>query len=136
MDNKPLSLQGLRLLIVDDDPDTRKLLSILFTLEEADVMTATSVSEALEILPSFKPDVLISDICLPDEDGYSLMRKVKKLDSARGKRTPAIALTAFIREADEIYAYIAGFQKYLCKPIDLDELIWAVASLTGLQQYA
>ena len=136
MDNKPISFKGLRLLVVDDDLDTRKLLTILFELEGAEVMTATSAGEALEIVSNFQPDVLISDICLPDEDGYSLLRKIKKLDIEQGKMTRAIALSAYIMDEDRQYAYLAGYQKYLQKPINLDALAKAVNELAQLQQYA
>ncbi|MBD2200259.1 MULTISPECIES: response regulator [Calothrix] len=136
MDNKPLSFKGLRLLVVDDDPDTRKLISILFELDGAEVLTATSASEALEIILCFQPDVLICDICLPDEDGYSLLRKVKRLDIEQGRITRAIALSAYVMDEDRQYAYLAGYQKYLHKPINLDELAKAVNDLAQLQQYA
>ncbi|MDZ7957591.1 MAG: response regulator [Aulosira sp. DedQUE10] len=128
----PISFQGLRLVIVDDDPDTIKLLAILFEMDEAEVKTATSVNEALEIISSFQPDILISDICLPDEDGYSLIRKVKKLDAQNGRRTMAIALSAYIMDENRRNAYSAGYQKYLCKPINLDQLAVAVADLAGI----
>lgn len=136
MYNKPISFKDLRLLIVDDDLDTRKLLTILFELDGAEVIAATSVSEALEIISSFQPDVLISDICLPDEDGYSLLRKVKKLDVERGRITPAIALSAYVEEDEHKYAYLAGYQKFLHKPISLDQLAKAVIDVAQLQQYA
>ncbi|OUL26550.1 response regulator [Nostoc sp. RF31YmG] len=136
MFKKPISFKGLRLLVVDDDLDTRKLLTILFELEGAEVIAATSASEALEIISCFQADVLISDICLPDEDGYSLLRKVKKLDLERGRKTPAIALSAYVMDEDRKNAYLAGYQKYLQKPINLDELAKAVSELVQLQQYA
>ncbi|BAY10960.1 response regulator [Calothrix sp. NIES-2098] len=134
MPNKPISFKGLRLLVVDDDLDTRKLLTILFELDGAEVMAANSASEALEIISCFQPDVLISDICLPDEDGYSLLRKVKKIDLERGRKTPAIALSAYIMDEDRKYAYLAGYEKYLQKPINLDELAKAVIDLVKLRQ--
>ncbi|OUL23848.1 response regulator [Nostoc sp. T09] len=136
MFNKPISFKGLRLLVVDDDLDTRKLLTILFELDGAEVIAATSASEALEIISCFQPDVLISDICLPDEDGYSLLRKIKKLDLEQARTTPAIALSAYIMDEDRKYALSAGYQKYLHKPINLDELAKAVSDLVQLQQYA
>jgi two-component system, OmpR family, response regulator len=136
MDNKPISFKGLRLLVVDDDLDTRKLLTILFELDGAEVMAANSAEEALEILSYFQPDVLISDICLPDEDGYSLLRKIKKLGIERGRITPAIAVSAYVMDEDRQYAYLAGYKKYLHKPINLDELAKAVHDLAQLQQYA
>jgi CheY-like chemotaxis protein len=136
MNNKPISFKGLRLLVVDDDLDTRKLLTILFELEGAEVIAANSAGEALEIISCFQPDVLISDICLPDEDGYSLLRKIKKLDIARGRITRAIALSAYVMDEDRQYAYLAGYQKFLHKPISLDELAKAVNDLVQLEQYA
>ncbi|BAY35138.1 response regulator receiver protein (plasmid) [Nostoc carneum NIES-2107] len=136
MYKKPISFQGLRLVIVDDDPDTIKLLGILFELEGAEVKTATSVKQAIEIMSSFPPDILISDICLPDEDGYSLIKKVRKLDAQTGRRTPAIALSAYITDDDRRNAYVAGYQRYLHKPINLDLLAVAVADLAGISQCA
>jgi two-component system, OmpR family, response regulator len=136
MYDKPISFNGLRLLIVDDDIDTRKLLTILFELDGAEIIAVASASEALEIISSFQPDVLISDICLPDEDGYSLLRKIKKLDIERGKITPAIALSAYVQDEDRQYAYLAGYQKYLHKPINLDELAKAVSELAQVEEYA
>ncbi|MBD2202471.1 response regulator [Calothrix sp. FACHB-1219] len=136
MNNKPISFKGLRLLVVDDDRDTRKLLSILFELDGAEVLTATSAREALEIISCFQPDVLICDICLPDEDGYSLLRKVKRIDIEQGRITRAIALSAYVMDENRQYAYLAGYQKYLHKPINLDELAKAVNDLAQLQQYA
>ncbi|WP_341526827.1 response regulator [Nostoc sp. UHCC 0302] len=136
MSSKSISLQGLRLLIVDDDPDTRTLLSCLFELEGAETITAASGSEALEITSFFKPDILLIDICLPDEDGYSLLPRLRNIKGNRKHKIPAIALTASAMEEDRDYAFLVGFDRHLCKPIDLDELTSVVASLTELVQYA
>ncbi|MCC5663691.1 response regulator [Nostoc sp. CHAB 5784] len=84
----------------------------------------------------FKPDILISDIYLPEEDGYSLLLKVRNLEAKRGRKIPAIALTASAYDEDRNRALLAGYDIYRCKPIDLDELASVVASLTGLKQYA
>jgi len=136
MSNTSMFFEGLRLLIVDDDFDTRTLLTFLFELEGAEVITSASAGEALEAMSSFKPDILISDICLPDEDGYSLLRKVRKLELKLGGNIPAIAITASGNEENCIRSFLAGFQRHVCKPIDLEELSAVVTSLVGLQQCA
>ncbi len=88
-------------------------------------------------MSSFKPDILISDICLPDEDGYSLLQKIRKLEVKRGGNIPAIAITASSNQENSIRSLLAGFQIHLCKPIDLDELSAVVTNLVGFkQQYA
>ncbi|MEH2169434.1 MAG: response regulator [Nostoc sp.] len=136
MSNQSMSFKGLRLLVVDDDADTRTLLTFLFELEEGEVVAAASADEALKIMSFFKPDILISDICLPDEDGYSLLLKIRNLQAKRGRKIPAIALTASTLEGDRKRALLAGYDIYQSKPIDLDELTSMVASLVGLKQYA
>ncbi|MEH2067112.1 MAG: response regulator [Nostoc sp.] len=129
MSNQSVSFDGLRLLVVDDNSDTRKLFTLLFKLEGAEVIAAASASEALEIISFFKPDILISDIYLPDEDGYSLLLKVRNLEANRGRKIPAIAMTASANDEDSTRAFLSGFQIYLCKPIDLNKLTSMVASL-------
>ncbi|MDZ8238178.1 MAG: response regulator [Nostoc sp. ChiQUE01a] len=133
MPKKSISLKELRLLIVDDDPDTRKILAILFKLEGAEVIAVGSALEALEAMLYFKPDILICDICLPGEDGYSLLEKVRTLNKQQTQpEIPAIALTAFVHEEDRTYALLAGFQGHLYKPIDLKELVSVVTNLIEL----
>ncbi|GAX38458.1 response regulator [Nodularia sp. NIES-3585] len=134
MYTQSISVRGLRLLVVDDDADTRQILNILFELEGAKVIAVASASEAVKVISQFKPDILISDIYLPDEDGYCLLPKLRDLMAAPGKQMPAIALTGSAREEDRIYAFASGFQTHLCKPINLDELVYEVASLTGCKQ--
>ncbi|WP_335109492.1 response regulator [Nostoc sp.] len=124
-----MSFTGLRLLVVDDDADTRTLLTFLFELDGAEVITAASAEEALKIMSFFKPDILISDICLPDEDGYSLLLKVRNLEAKRGRKIPAIALTASAFAEDQKRALLAGYDRYQCKPIDIDKFASIVASL-------
>ncbi|MEA5504357.1 response regulator [Halotia wernerae UHCC 0503] len=131
MYNKSTSIDGLRLLVVDNDADTREMLHILFNLEGAETRTAASASEALEVVYDFKPDVLICDLYLSDEIGYSLLPKVRNIEAAQGRYTPAIAVTGSTREKDRAYAFAAGFQMYLCKPMNLDELVNQVASLAS-----
>ncbi|MEH2421843.1 MAG: response regulator [Nostoc sp.] len=136
MSNQSISFKGLRLLVVDDDPDTRTLLTFLFEIDGAEIITAASASESIAIMSFFKPDILISDIYLPDEDGYSLLLKARNLEAKRGRKIPAIALTASAFDEDHNRALLAGYDIYRCKPVDLDELASVVASLAGLEQYA
>lgn len=122
-----MSFKSLRLLIVDDDVDTRNLLSILFESDGAEITAVASVKEAIDAISRVKPDVLITDIYMPDEDGYSLLSKIKNIDAI--KEIPAIALTASARKEDALKALALGFQKYLCKPVDLEELMSVVANI-------
>jgi PAS domain S-box-containing protein len=123
-------LQGLRVLVVEDEPDARELLLLTLEFSGAQVEAVTSARQALESLPVFKPDVLLSDIGLPVESGYELIRKVRSLPSAAG-RIPAVALTAFATEKDRQLAISAGFQMHLAKPVDPDVLIEAIEHLTN-----
>lgn len=136
MSNQSMSFEGLRLLVIDDDPDTRTLLTFLFEIDGAEVVTAASAADALEIMSFFEPDILISDIYLPDENGCSLLTKIRNLEAKRGRKIPAIALTASAYDEDRNSALLVGYDIYRCKPIDLDELASVVASLVGLKQYA
>ncbi|MBD2415761.1 hypothetical protein FACHB389_22755 [Nostoc calcicola FACHB-389] len=132
MVKKCLSLKELRLLVVDDDVDTRKILAILFKLEGAKIITVASAAEALKVMLYFQPDVLICDICLPNEDGYSLLKKVRTLSQEqRRPQIPAIAMTAFVNEEHRAHALLTGFQRHLYKPIDLKLLVHVVANLTN-----
>lgn len=124
-----VQIAGVRVLVVDDDPDARALLQRLFEERGATVSTASSATEALAILQAERPDVLISDIGMPDEDGYALIRRVRSLLPEHGGRTPAIALTAYARTEDRVKAVVAGFQHHLAKPIETVELLVTVASM-------
>lgn len=127
----PTSLEGLRLLIVDDDADALDLLGALLEKFAAQVVRATSAAQALEALARVKPDVLISDIEMPGEDGYSLIAKVRERETNRnGGRLPAIALTAHARLEDRLRAVAAGFQHHVAKPIEPTELVTVILSLT------
>ncbi|MGL5923503.1 hybrid sensor histidine kinase/response regulator [Chroococcidiopsis sp.] len=129
-DKGDLPLQGIRILVVDDDADAREFLHFALTLEEAEVKVARSAKEALEILNQFQPNVIVSDIGMPEEDGYSLLRQVRSQTAARGgEPIPAIALTAFARESDRQSAIAAGFQRHLAKPVVVAELVAAIADL-------
>ncbi len=124
-------LSGLRIVIVDDEPDARELLAELLTHEGAEVVVATTADEAFDAIVQHRPDVLVSDVGMPVEDGYALMRRVRGLSIARGGRTPAIALTAYVREEDARRALAAGFQRHVGKPVDPRELVDLVANLGG-----
>lgn len=128
------TLEGLQILVVEDEADALELLSTILQKYGADVMAVASVKEALTIIDTAtdrSPDVLVSDIGMPDEDGYSLIRKLRQLEAQRGGRLPAIALTAYARNDDRQQALLAGFQMHLTKPVDAAELVAVVATLTG-----
>lgn len=124
-------LEGLRVLIVEDEADTRELLQFILEDSGGHVTTANSAAAALEAMEMKSFDVLISDIGMPGEDGYSLIAKVRALDHARGGRIPAAALTAYAREEDRIRLLRAGFQIHLPKPISPSELIAVVINLAN-----
>lgn len=124
-----LELDGLRVLIVDDEPDTRELVSVMLRQRGAEVLEAALASEGLKLLESARPNVLVADIGMPGEDGYALMRKVRALNPERGGLTPAIALTAYAGEEDRVQAIEAGFHLHVTKPVDAAALTEAVLSL-------
>ncbi len=125
-----LSLKGLRVLLVEDDISSREVFAIMLKHFNADVKTAESASEGLALFKEFKPDVLVSDIAMPIEDGYSLIKKVRALGSKLGK-TPALALTAYAGQEDIQRMHIAGFQSHLAKPVDAKNLARTIAALAG-----
>ncbi len=125
------TLSGLRVLIVDDEPDVRELLTTMLEESGANVTAVESVVEALKVLEPLQPDVLISDIAMPLEDGYSLIRKVRTLQTDQGGLLPALALTAYAKEEDAKKAIESGFQIHMSKPVDTTKLVMAVASLAG-----
>jgi signal transduction histidine kinase/CheY-like chemotaxis protein len=122
-------LDTVKVLLVDDDPDTLQILSVILTESRAGVQQARSVAEALEILEWYQPDVLVSDLAMPDEDGYSLIAKIRELETVSGKETPVIALTSYVRVEDRARALSAGFNIFVPKPVQPEELITAIASL-------
>ncbi|MDQ3634098.1 MAG: PAS domain S-box protein [Acidobacteriota bacterium] len=129
-----LSLDGLLILVVDDEEDTRHLLKQAMTFYGATVITADSAANALVEIQDKNPDVLVSDIGMPEEDGYSLIRKIRNLPDAQQKQTPAIALTAFTRAKDRMQALSSGYQNHVSKPVEPDELITVIASIMGRLQ--
>jgi PAS domain S-box-containing protein len=124
-------LDGVSVLLVEDNLDTLEMLKFIFAEAGAKVITATSVDDALEALERFKPDALISDIAMPDRDGYDLIREVRSRKAEQGGKIPAVAVTAYARAEDRVRVLAAGFQMHIAKPIAPDELIAVVASLTG-----
>jgi len=118
------TLRGVRILVVDDEADTRDLLTELLTRLNAEVKAPDSAAEALSILRQWQPDVLVSDLAMPDVDGYAFLKQVRAIDQC-GK-IPAIALTAQARERDQERALAAGFQLHLSKPVDINELTRAI----------
>ena len=125
------SLEGLKVLVVDDEADTRELISEVLKEVGSEVITCRSVAEALVALEQHKPDILISDLGMPDEDGYSLISKIRALPAERGGHIPAAALTAYARAEDRMRVLRSGFQFHLPKPVDSAELVTVVASLAG-----
>ena len=131
MEFKRLNLSGIKVLVVDDQADARDLIKRVLEECDAHVVTAATASEALAAVEVERPDVLVSDIGMPDVDGYELLRKVRALGTARGGRLPAIALTAFARSEDRTRALHAGFLVHVSKPIEPSELVATVASVVG-----
>lgn len=125
------SLEGLKVLVVDDEADTRELISEVLKECGSEVVTSRSAAEALVALKEHRPDVLISDLGMPDEDGYALITKIRALPADQGGQIPAAALTAYARAEDRMRVLRFGFQFHLPKPIDSAELVTVVASLAG-----
>ncbi|MFL6208741.1 MAG: ATP-binding protein [Pyrinomonadaceae bacterium] len=125
------NLSDLRILVVDDEPDTRDMLGSVLAQYGAEVLTAASAREALDALPSWQPDVLVCDIGMPEEDGYSLIEKIRRLEPAQGAATPAIALTGYVRVEERVRALAAGYQMFVPKPVEADELAAIIAHLVG-----
>ncbi|MGH8865696.1 MAG: hybrid sensor histidine kinase/response regulator [Burkholderiales bacterium] len=135
LSSRPLILDGLWALVVDDEADARDLIATLLRQCGARVTTASSAAEAFGLLregeADARPDVLVSDIGMPDEDGYQLLRRVRSLAPDEGGSIPAVALTAYGRARDRIKALSAGFQTHIPKPVEPEELMMVIAGLTG-----
>jgi CheY-like chemotaxis protein len=125
------SLDGLRVLLVDDEPEAREVISTVITRTGAEVKACTSANEALVKLMEWKPDVILSDIAMPDEDGYSFIGRVRSLPRDKGGETPAAALTAYARDVDRRQALDAGYQMHIAKPIGASQLVTMIARLAG-----
>ncbi len=127
----PPELPDLRVLLVDDEADSRDLLNLVLNSCGATVTLANSAAEAFEAIKREKFDIVVSDIGMPEEDGFSLIRKIRKLSNEEGGNVPAIALTAYARAEDRVLALRSGFQMHLAKPVEPAELIAVVANLAG-----
>ena len=126
----PVDLSGVRVLVVDDEPDARDLISRVLIGSHAEVQTAGSATEALELLKQYRPHILMSDIGMPERDGYDLIQEVRS--TLTPKQMPAVALTAFARTEDKTRALEAGVQSHIVKPVDAGELTRVVANLANL----
>jgi CheY-like chemotaxis protein len=128
-------LKDLRILMVDDDPDACEVVRTILEEHGAIVTTAFSASEAFQILQKEKPDLLISDIIMPEENGYQFIRRVRSFEKESGVRIPAVALTAKARVEDRLEALSAGFQIHVPKPVEPAELEVVVANLAGRDKF-
>jgi CheY-like chemotaxis protein len=126
-----MNLSGVKVLVVDDEVDARDLVKRVLADCDAEVLTAGSAGEALLLVERERPDLLVSDIGMPEVDGFELLRRVRALGPDRGGKIPAIALTAFARSEDRTRALHAGFLVHVSKPVEPAELIATVASVAG-----
>ncbi len=129
--NGDILLSGMRVLVIDDDRDARELIHKVLAQHQAEIITAANAMEGLSILQSQMPDVVISDIGMPEKDGYQFIREVRRLPAIHGGETPAIALSAFAHSEDRTRAMMAGYQVHLSKPVESNELIASIDSLVG-----
>ena len=127
----PPELADLRVLLVDDEADSRDLLNLVLESCGATVTMASSAAEAFQKIKDEKFDVLVSDIGMPEEDGFSLIRRIRSLTDEQSGDVPAIALTAYARAEDRVQALRSGFQMHIAKPVEPSELIVSVANLAG-----
>jgi CheY-like chemotaxis protein len=123
------NLAGIRVLVVDDDLDTLEVLKVILQNRGAEVITASSAGDALQALEQSLPDALVSDLAMPEHDGYELIAEIRQRGPERGGNIPAVALTAYARVEDRMRALTAGFHMYLPKPVDSNELVAVVANL-------
>jgi CheY-like chemotaxis protein len=127
----PLALTGLNVLVVDDDEDSRFYITTVLEADGASVTAVTSAAAGLKVLPELQPDILICDIAMPSEDGYTLMGKIRALKPDISGKVPAIALTAYGDSEYRNRALEAGFQVHVAKPVDPGELVAIVANLVN-----
>ncbi|MBF5042272.1 response regulator [Aggregicoccus sp. 17bor-14] len=125
----PAQMDGLRVLVVDDEADVREMLRVVLESCGAQVHAAGSVEEAFALFRRTRPDILLSDVGMPGEDGYALVRRIRALGAADGGRTPAVALTAYARAEDRTRALLAGFHAHVPKPVEPAELVAALSAL-------
>jgi CheY-like chemotaxis protein len=124
-----ITLRGIRVLVVDDEPDSRTLLAYMLDSYGAETMVVASAREVLTVLESFNPDILVSDIGMPEIDGYDLLSQIRALTPESKQPLPAIAVTAYAREEDRQQALAAGFQGHIPKPVDLGKLMATIFQL-------
>lgn len=124
-------IKGCRVLIIDDETDTLELLAAVLRREGAEVKTKTSAAAALEIVRAWRPDIIVSDIAMPEEDGYSFIKRLRDLPPEQGGATPAIALTAYVGIKERTRVLESGFQMYVPKPVEPSELLGAIANFTS-----
>jgi len=127
-----VSLEGIHVLLVEDDEDSRKLLSVMLKQHGAEVTPASSAADAYRLFNEKLPDVLISDIGMPEQDGYELMRRIRELPVEKGGLIPALALTGYATRKDRDLSLSAGYHRHIAKPIEQGELVAAIASLVGI----
>ena len=126
-----VDLTGVKVLVLDDELDARELVRQMLVQVNAEVITASGAAEAMHLLQTHRPDVMVSDIGMPGEDGYQFIRDVRRLGPTQGGMTPAIALTAYARTEDRTRAMRAGFQVHVPKPVEPPELVAAIGGLVG-----
>ena len=124
-------LDGLRIFVVDDELDSRELITAILTRCGSEVRCSESAAEAIKAFRAWKPDLLVSDIGMPKEDGYSLIQKLRKMRSKWAREIPAVALTAYATVEDRARALDAGFQVHVAKPIDPEALVRSIAGAAG-----
>jgi CheY-like chemotaxis protein len=127
-----VDLTGLEVLLVEDETDGRELMAEILSAAGARVTAAASVREAMTRFEESRPSIVVSDIGMPKEDGYALIRRIRRHPQAQGGNVPAIAVTAYAREEDRLRALSAGFQAHVAKPVDPADLLRAVARMAGL----
>ena len=123
-----IMLNGLRIMVVDDEAETRELLKVMLSSQGADVLATSSGTEALAQIDEWQPAIIVSDIGMPTLDGYMFIKRVRALDSEQ-RGVPAIALTAYARAEDRLRALAAGFQMHVPKPVEASELVMVIGSL-------
>lgn len=127
-------ISGCRILIVEDDRDSREMLAVLLNAHNAETMTAANAVEALDKIPSFKPDILISDLGMPEVDGYDLIRHIRSMSPEHGGKVPAIALTGYAGPEEMKRVHSAGFDSHLPKPVDQEKLINTIRTIRRTRQ--
>lgn len=124
-------LNGLRILVVDDEADSRELVATILMRSGGEVRCSESAADALQAFKEWQPDLLVSDLAMPNEDGYSLLKKIRKLRTKRAREIPAVALSAYASDEDRAISLSKGFQMHLPKPIEPDTLVTSVAEAVG-----